>query len=114
MDNRNHKIAKILILIPIIVFAVTVICMGFAMILEGPTGRGTIYSIVALIGILSIFLSPLPCLVISVAGTVFAAKALKEGSRRSLIFLVIGIVEIMTYVVGVILAGIMFINGQSV
>ena len=28
---------------------------------------------------MSMFLSPLPCLVLSVAGTVFAAKAGKEG-----------------------------------
>ena len=114
MDNRNHKIAQKLILIPIVVFAITVICMGFAIILEGPTDRGALYSFFALIGILSIFLSPLPCLVISIVGTVFAAKASKEGNIPSHKYLAIGIVEIIVFVAGVFLACIMFINGQSV
>ena len=112
--GRNHKIAKILTLIPVIVFAVTLICMGLAMILEGPTGRGAIYSIFALIGILCIFLAPLPCLALSVIGTVFAAKAIKEGDSRSRKFLLLGIVEIAVYVIGAILVCIMFIAGQGV
>ena len=112
--GRNNKIAKILILIPIIVLAVTVICMGTAMMLEGPTGRGAVYSFFALIGILSIFWAPFPCLILSIVGTVFAAKAAKEGDKRSRRFLAIGIVEIAMYVVGAILACIMFIAGLGV
>ena len=38
-----------------------------------------LYTIFAFAGLMSMFLSPLPCLVLSVAGTVFAAKAGKEG-----------------------------------
>lgn len=114
MNNRNHKIAKKLILIPIVVFAVTAVCMGLAMILEGPTARGTLYTIFALIGILSVFLSPLPCLVISIMGTVFAVKATKEGAIPSRKYLAIGVVEIIICVVGVFLVGLAFINGPSV
>ena len=114
MNNKKHSIAKILILIPIIIWVVTIICMGIATILERPTNRGPVYSIIALIGILNIFLAPLPCLVVSIVGTVIAAMAVKEGNKQTRIFFVIGIFEILVYVVGVILACIMLINGQSV
>ena len=114
MKNRNYSRAKILILIPIIVFVLIVISMVFATKLEIPTGKGTVYSIFAFFGILSMFLSPLPCLVISIIGTIFAAKAIKEGIIQSRKYLVIGIIEIFTYVLGVILAIAMFIGGQGV
>ena len=114
MHNRNHRTARILILIPIAVLIVTAICMGLATILEFPTDRGVVYSFFAGIGILSMFLSPLPCLVISIVGTVFAAKVAKEGALQSRKYVVIGIVEIIAYIVGVILAATMFYYGQSV
>ena len=70
MKNGNYSKAKVLTLIPVIVFAVTVICMVLATILEGPTGRGAVYTVFAFAGLMSMFLAPLPCLVISVIGTV--------------------------------------------
>ena len=106
--------AKILTLIPIIVFLITVICMVLAMILETPTDRGTLYSVFAFIGLMSIFISPLPCLVISIIGTFFAAKAIKAGTEGGRIFLVLGIIEILVYILGGILAIVMFIAGQGV
>ncbi len=63
---------------------------------------------------MSIFLSPLPCLVLSVIGTVFAAKATKEGTAGSIRFLILGIAEILVYVAGAIVAVLMFIAGQGV
>lgn len=111
---KRYRIAKILIFIPIVVFVITAICMGLATILEFPTDRGVVYSFFAGIGILSMFLSPLPCLVISIVGTVFAAKATKEGAIQSHKYIVIGIIEIIAYIVGVILAATMFYYGQSV
>lgn len=114
MKNGNYTKAKILTLIPVIVLALTVICMILATILEGPTGRGTIYTIFAFAGLMSIFLSPLPCLVLSIIGTVFAAKATKEGTAGSIRFLILGIAEILVYVAGVIVAVLMFIAGQGV
>lgn len=114
MNNRNHRIAKILVLIPIAVFIITAISMGLATVLEYPTDMGLAYTVFAFIGIMSIFLSPLPCLVISIVGTVFAAKATKEGVVQSRKFLVIGIIEIIAYIAGVILAATLFYYGQSV
>ena len=114
MKNGNYTKAKILTLIPVIVLALTVICMILATILEGPTGRGTIYTIFAFAGLMSIFLSPLPCLVLSVIGTVFAAKATKEGTAGSIRFLILGIAEMLVYVAGAIVAVLMIIAGQGV
>ena len=114
MKNRSYSKAKVLTLIPIIVLAGTVICMVLATILEVPTSRGAIYSVFAFAGLMSIFLSPLPCLVISIIGTIFAAIATKESTPNALIFLILGIIEILVYVGGAILAIIMFMAGQGV
>ena len=114
MQNKNHTIAKILTMIPIVVFVIIVLCLLFANVLEVPTSKGVLYSIFALAGVLGIFLSPLPCLVMSVIGTVFASKAVKEGSVQSRKFFILGIIEILVYVAAVILAIVMFIAGMGV
>ena len=114
MYSKNHTAAKILTLIPVVAFVLTVICLLLANILEVPTGRGVLYSLFALMGLVGMFLSPLPCLVMSVIGTVFAAKAVKEGIVQSRKFLVLGIIEILGYVAAVILVIAMAIVGQGV
>ena len=106
MDHYSKS--KLFTLIPIIILALTIICLVLATILEVPTNRGALYSIFAFAGVISLFISPLPCLVISVIGTVFAAKAKARG------FLILGIAEILVYIVGAILAIIMFTAGQGV
>lgn len=114
MKNSNYSKAKVLTLIPIIVLAVTVNCMVLATMLGVPTNRGGLYTIFAFAGLMSIFISPLPCLLISIVGTVFAVKAVKEGTSKAPIFLILGIIEILAYVLGVVLAISMFIAGQGV
>ncbi len=114
MKNNNYLMSKILTLIPIFVFAVTAICMVLATTLETPTNRGAIYTVFAFAGLMGILLSPLPCLIISIIGTVFAAKAAKEGSAKTPVFLILGIIEILIYIVGAVLAAMMFIAGQGV
>ncbi len=114
MDNKNYLKARKLLLIPVFIILAATVCFGLASILEVPTHRGTVYSILIMIAILSIFLAPLPCLVMSVIGTVFAAKATKEGTAPARKYLVLGIIEILAHVLFVILAVAMFIGGQSV
>ena len=114
MQNKNHTRAKILTLIPIIVFVITVVCLLLAATLEDPSYRSSLYSLFALAGLLSMFFSPLPCLVMAVAGTVFAAKAVKEGIVQSRKFLITGIIEILVYAAAVVLVIVMFIAGQGV
>ena len=115
MKRSNYTKAKVLILIPIIVLAVTVICMVLAAMFEVPSGsRGLLYTIFTFAGLMSMFITPLPCLVISIAGTVFAVKAAKEGASGAWLLFILGIIEILVYVVGVILAVILFVTGQGV
>ena len=111
-DDRTRM--KVLTLIPVIVLAVTVICMVLAALLEVPTDRGVLYSILAFVGLMSAFISPVPCLVISVIGTVLAAKAAKEGAAEARIFLVLGITEILVYVMGAVMAIMIFTVVQGV
>lgn len=114
MKNKNYTIGKILLSIPIVVFAITVICMVLATVLDSPTDRCEICTVFVMIGILSIIFSPLPCLVVAVLGTVFASKARKEGIPQSNDFFVLGIVEIVVCSAFVVLAILMIIGGQSV
>ena len=114
MKNGNHTKAKVLTLIPVIVLVVTVICLVLATILEGPTGRGFAYTIFAFIGIINLFFAPLPCLVVAIIGTLFAAKAVKEGMEKTRKFFLLGIFEIVVNVIGVLLAMLMFVAGQGV
>ncbi len=113
-NTRNHSIAKVLILIPIVVFAVTVVCLGLATILEFPTNRGVIYSVLMWIALFNIFIMPLPCLVMSAVGTVLAAKSAKEGVVQSRKLIVIGIIEIIASIGMVILTSLAFRAGMSV
>lgn len=114
MKNSNYSKAKVLTLIPVIVLLVTVICLVLATILEVPTSRGVIYTIFAFAGLMGIFIPPLPCLLISILGTVYAAKATKEGAAEARKFFILGVMEILVYVVGVLLAIMMFITSQGV
>ncbi len=114
MKNGSYTKAKVLTLIPVAVLAVTVICLVLAGVLEGPTGRGALYTVFAFAGLMSVFLSPLPCLAISVIGTVFASKAVKEGAAGARRFLALGIAEILVCAAGAVLAVVMFIAGQGV
>ncbi|SEM53079.1 MULTISPECIES: hypothetical protein [unclassified Butyrivibrio] len=114
MNSKYHNISRILVLIPIIVFVVTIICWVLASMLEAPTHRGTIYSIFAMVGLIGIFLAPLPCLIISVLGTIFAVKSVKDGSKPSRKYLFLGILEILANIWGGLVAVVLFIGSMSV
>ena len=114
MKNKNYSRANVLTLIPIFVLVATVLCLVLASILEVPTSRGVLYTIFAFAGLMGILVSPFPCLVMSIFGTVFASKATKEGEAGAKKFFILGIMEILVHVVGVFLAITMFIVGQGV
>ena len=112
--GSSYSKAKVLTLIPVFVLAATVICLVLAAMLEDPTGKGVLYTIFAFAGLIGMLISPFPCLVMSVSGTVFAAKAGKEGIAGARKILVLGIIEISVHIVGVALAIMMFLVGQGV
>ena len=111
---RSKSTARSMVMIPIIIFAVTVISFVLAMLLEGPTDKGAVYALFAFRGIISIFMSPLPCLIISVIGTVLAVKAIRAGDSKARKYLFVGIIEIAVTAVFAVLAAILFITGQSI
>lgn len=104
MNDKNHKIARILVLIPIAVFVVTALCMGLALLLEGPTNRGVVYGLFILIGLFGVFLMPLPCFVMAVLGTIFALKAAREGIKEARKYAVMGFIEILACIPGIFIA----------
>ena len=114
MKNSSYLKAKVLTLIPIIVLAVIVLCMVLAAILEVPTSRGALYTILALAGLMGVFIAPLPCLVMAILGTMFAAKAGKEGVSGARLFFVMGIIEIIVCAAGAFLSILMFLAGLGV
>ena len=111
---RSKNTARSMVMIPIIIFAVTVISFVLAVILEGPTDKGAVYALFAFISIISIFMAPLPCLIISVIGTVLAVKAIRAGDSKARKYLFIGIIEIAVTAVFTVVAVILFITGQSI
>ena len=102
MNNKNYSRAKVLTLIPVIIFVVIALSLVLSTILEGPTARGTVYTVFAFIGVVGLFLAPLPCLIVSILGTMFAAKAKNEGITQSKKYFIIGIVETAVYGLGVL------------
>ena len=113
IDNAYHKRAKILIMIPVMVFAVTSLCLMALTMSYLSTGSDTTAVALIFAGTLCLILTALPCLVMAIVGTVFAAKAKKEGIAASGRLFVIGIIEIAIYgpgVMGALLAAIITIT----
>jgi len=104
---QNHTIKKLL-WIPVISVIVIIGSFIIASILEFPTNRGSVYSFLAGIAILGIFLIPIPCLIISIIGTVNSVKNKNEKYK------IIGIAEIIFSVLGILLDIYIFTIGQSV
>lgn len=102
MNNINHKRARILTLIPIIVFMAAAICLIPLTISYFSTGSDVTAVALIFVGSLLLIFTTLPCFVMAVAGTVFAARAKNEGIAESRKFFVIGIIEIAVYGPGVL------------
>ena len=101
MNNKYHKRAKILILLPIIVFVVNAVCFVPLTISYLSTGSDVTAVAIVFLASLSLIFTALPCMVMSVVGTVFASRAKKEGQTASRKFFALGIIEIIIYAMGV-------------
>ena len=112
--HGNHEIAKIMIVIPLILAAVTLLSLAIATILEGPTNRGSLYTIFMIIVLVGFFLAPPISMFLSIIAIVFSCKAMKEGNSKSLKILIIGIIETLLSVGAIILAIVMFIGSKGV
>lgn len=97
-NNKNYKTAKTLVLIPIIILTVAIICFIIAGIIEQPTNRGLLYSLLMIISIFLALLGPLPSIILSVIGSIHAYRAKIENPKWLILFL-IGIFNILVFVV---------------
>ena len=104
---QNQTIKKLL-WIPVISIVVIIGSFIIASILEFPTNRGVVYSFFAGIALLGFFLIPIPCLIISIIGTV------NSVSNKNDKYKIIGIVEIIFSVLGILFEIYIFTIGQSV
>lgn len=112
--NKNKKLARICLMIPVLIMVVLAICFVAACALEHPTDRGMVYTAFAMIAILGSVFAPIPSIRFSIAGLAFAVKARKEEHRMNT-FIIIGIVEIVLAILcGAYWLFIIFIGGASV
>ncbi|MCR5733488.1 MAG: hypothetical protein K6G22_02675 [Lachnospiraceae bacterium] len=102
MNNKSQTKTKVLIFLPIIIFAIAVICLSPMIINYFKTGSDVTAVAIIFIGSLSMILIPVPCLVMSILGTVFASREKNEGIEQSRKLYMIGIIEIIVYAIGVI------------
>ena len=98
--SEKRTLSKILLVIPLLLLVVTVFSFILASLLEFPTSRGSVYIIFAFISVMSLFLSPLPCIAAAILGIYFARKAAIEDNVKSTGLIVLGIIEIIVYVEG--------------
>ena len=112
--NSGIKTAKILVGIPLGAFIAEGICFLLSMILEKPTDRGTVYTLLAAAWLLGLFVFPLPCLAMSSVGTVLAVKAKKQNEPGASGALILGIIELLFAAISIVLAVLFLIGAMSV
>lgn len=91
--KSSALVSMICIIVPVLIFIITVIASVTASLLEFPTNRGDVYTLFAMISLLSIILAPIPCIIISIIGTLCAAKSFKEKCKGAIWLLTAGIAE---------------------
>ncbi|MCR5007717.1 MAG: hypothetical protein K6A76_03955 [Oribacterium sp.] len=103
MNNQNYSKAKILTLIPVGIFVLVAIILGAILIDYFKTGSDVTAVAFIFIGSLCLIVTTLPCMIMSVLGTLSASKAKKEGVAEAQKFFILGMVEIAVYAIGILL-----------
>ena len=103
MTNPNYNRARILTLIPAGVFVLITIILGAIAIDYFKTGSDVTAVAFIFIGSLCLIVTTLPCMIMSVLGTLSASKAKKEGVAEAQKFFILGMIEIAIYAIGILL-----------
>ena len=90
--QKQYKRATILIIIPLITYAVHAKCAIGAVLLEAPTNRGGIYTFLAAIAMICMILMPIPNLVMACSGTSIARKLKQNDVPRSNRLFILGVI----------------------
>ncbi len=94
--QMKSKVSKVLIIISMFLIVTTPICFGLAALLEEPTNGGPLYLLFAGPFSIMFVFAPLPCLIMSIIGTIFAAKNRSENEGKSAtVWLVLGVICIV-------------------
>ena len=108
-STKSDMAAKILLIIPLGSFLSGVALFILSLILESPTSRGTLYSICFIIAIACFILALFPGVILSIIGTVTAAK------KKMTKYLTLGVLEIVFAVGGAfILWYLIYVAGPGV
>lgn len=110
MDNQKsgQSVAKTLLMVSLSIGIVIVASFVMAIALEIPTGKGAVYALFGFVSLLGLFLAPLPCLILSLIGTL---KAWKASAER---LIILGIVEAVCWAAVLVFASLVFMRGMSV
>ena len=103
MNNPNYTKAKILTLIPVGVFVLVSIILGSIAIDYFKTGSDATAIAFIFVSSLCLILTTVPCMIMSVLGTLSASKAKKEGVAEAQKFFSFGMIEIAVYAIGILL-----------
>ena len=110
----NKSNVRILLIIPAALFATMIVSFLIASILESPTDRGAAYSFFLVLSLAIFLLAPLPCIVLSVIGTLFVSRLRKQKSAEHNALFVLGTIDIALSIIVMFLALAMFVGGQGV
>ena len=112
---NEKKQASLCVVIPLIIGVAIAIAFIIATFLEFPTNRGFIYSQLLSSALIGSILAPIPCCVLSILGIKKLLKLKKQGEKRLVLWLIIGIINIVVWsAVGVAWWYIIFISGRGV
>ena len=96
-SNKYYKIAKILILITLVIMITIPVCLGLAFLILSLAASGTsniLYQIAASVFYIGFGICGIPCLAMSIIGTICAIKARKDGISKATVFIILGIILI--------------------
>lgn len=102
MDRRYHTRAKVMTLIPLVVFVVSAAILIPLTVSYFSTGSDPAAMLLIFVGSMILIFTAMPCFVLAIVGTAAAAKSKQAGFPASQKFYVIGIVEIILYSLGLI------------
>ncbi|MCR5286937.1 MAG: hypothetical protein K6D93_03200 [Saccharofermentans sp.] len=109
VKKRFDKLAMVFLLIPLAFFTLSVLCFIGGCILEQPTSRGDVYSLLMFCSIALMWMVLMP-------GAVFSAIGLFRAAREKMTgFFVLGLIEVTGVVVLLfVIAFIIFVAGPGV
>ena len=102
------KSARRLLAAPLWIALFDIGCFALAYLLAGPTNGRGLYGIISAVGIFGFFLLPLPCLILSLFGTI---RAYREHGKR---LFALGVVETGIWAVIFTTALHLFLDGLSI